>query len=45
MILAVAVEGAQTRAQAPGSDSWAPNGDWVVFQDGAQLLPKYVLHM
>ena len=45
VILAVAVEGAQTPAEAPGSDSWAPNGDWVVFRDGAQLLPRYVLHM
>jgi len=25
-------------------DSWYPNGDWVVFKTGAQLLPRYVVH-
>ena len=45
VILAVAIEGSQTRAEAPGSDSWAPNGDWIIFRHGAQLLPKYVIHV
>ena len=45
VILAIAVEGTQTRAEAVGSDSWTPNGDWIIFKHGAQLLPKYVIHM
>ena len=28
-----------------GTDSTRPRGDWVIFSSGAQLLPKYVLHM
>ena len=45
VILAVAIEGSQTRAETPNCDSWTPLGDWIVFRHGAQLLPKYVLHV
>lgn len=28
----------------PDVDSWIPKGDWIVFKDPAQLLPKYIIH-
>lgn len=42
VILAKGLEG--TRGQREMGDCWAPNGDWLIFKTGEQLLPKYVVH-
>lgn len=40
VILSQALIGREGR----GGDSWKPRGDWIVFKDAAQLLPKYIIH-
>jgi hypothetical protein len=30
--------------QSADQDSWSPEKEWVVFKDGRQLLPLYVIH-
>jgi hypothetical protein len=42
VILARALKGTGG-AQGVG-DSWEPQADWIVFKDGKQLLPVYVIH-
>ena len=42
IILCKALPGSKG-AQGAG-DSWEPNGDWVIFKTGEQLVPKYVVH-
>lgn len=44
IILAAALEGSQSRGKTPACDSWAPQEDWVIFNRGGQLHPKYVIH-
>ena len=47
-ILARALPGTQiggaSSQHAPHADSFLPNGDWVIYKDGSQLLPTYVIH-
>jgi len=42
VILALALPGKKGTQEV--DDSWYPNGDWVIFKAGSQLLPKYVVH-
>ena len=42
VILCLALPGKKGAREV--DDSWYPNGDWVIFKRGAQLLPKYVVH-
>ena len=44
IILAKALKGTKADSDRPGADSWQPKQDWLIFKDGAQLLPRYVLH-
>ena len=37
-------DGAVRQAPDESLDSWRPRDDWIVFKDGGQLLPVYVLH-
>ena len=43
VILARAFEGVSSEGAGCG-DSWRPKADWVVFKDGAQLLPQYAIY-
>lgn len=44
IILALALEGnVKGNGVRNVSDSWKPHSDWMIFKDGAQLMPKYVI--
>ena len=44
VVLARALEGVSGSGAESGCDSWRPKADWVVFEDGAQLLPRYAIY-
>ena len=49
MILSLALLGkyvSSTNTAKDGADCWTPpnKGDWRIFKDGTQLLPRYVVH-
>jgi hypothetical protein len=44
LILAKALPGTIGAKQSDKVDSWRPRQDWIVFKEGRQLLPTYVVH-
>ena len=44
VILAKALEGVRGTCERAGFDCWSPKDDWLVFRDGGQLLPTYVVY-
>ena len=45
IILARALPGRDGTSATADCDSWKPIRDYVVFRQGAQLLPEYVIHI
>jgi hypothetical protein len=45
VILAHALPGVSSKENNGLCNSWKPRADWVVFKEGSQLLPRYVIHL